>query len=401
MARQRAPLFGTLPPELASLTLLNQPTVMLDLPSVNWSSVLRIANYHQLTGRLALALNRLPQLPEGLQPYEQHLRSTYERNEQRFNDSALPQLRELIAVLLEARVTPTILKGAALVTASFVPAGARPMSDIDVLVPRTAVAAAKEQLHVAGYRTSADERTRRWAEVGHYQDAPLHHPQHELMIDLHWHIQHPHHRRPFDPDALQRIPLSFGPRGPVAQRLSNGDMLAHLCLHFLKDREQGRPGALGQLWDVLDVASRLDVTAWAELAQASRQRGHSYSVAAVVGLAHLLLGLPLPPAFDEVGPLVTDQRLHSFAYRRVLAPRPAQSQLLMVTPDVEYRLGRIVARVLWHARNVSPAGIASPDDASARLRRAASIAKLAVRSLPVSDNARSEIALDRWAHDLL
>jgi hypothetical protein len=396
----RAPLSHLMPPEIAVLTALDDEQRVAHIAQdVHGPTTMRVAAHHQLTGRLALAVERSGGAAGALAPFARQLAETLRYNETRFIAHALPQLRELAQVMLAADIAPTVLKGSALVVAGFVPAGARPMADLDLLVPRADAPAAKRALHAAGYRSGADEETRRWAAVNHYQDAPLRHPRREFPLDLHWHVQHPRHRRPFDPDSLRRVPLQLGDDGPTVLRLHDGDLLAHLCLHFLKDREQGRPGALGQLWDVRDVAIGLDPTSWRDLAEASRHRGHVRSVAAVLGVTHLLLGLPLPTPFPEVGDLVTDQRLHSYAIRRVLAHRPQHLQLLMVTPDVEYRPGRVLARVIGHARR-DPSENQAGQIRFARLHHAGSVARLALRALPVSADVRSEIALDRWSHGL-
>ena len=397
-----APLFDLLPPELAILTTLNQPHLWPSLAGrVEWQTVVDLASYHRLQGRLASALETAKNVdaPTAL---VSKLVERRQRAEQRFESQALPQLEELCTALLAADLRPTLLKGASLIVAGLVHAGERPISDLDLLVRRSEARAAQRALDELGYRTEASAEIRRRAWTGHYQDAPLSHPDRWLNLDLHWDIQHPRHRAAFDIDTMERTPLRL-PSGPMVDRFTDRDELTHLCLHFWKDREQGRPGALGQLWDIHAAAGRMTAADWGDLAERARDRGHERTLGAVLAIAHLLLGLPTPSSFPAVGELARDERTTSFAIRRVLAPRPEHIQLLMVTPDVAYRPARVTTRVLAYLRQPLPDGRDNRSVLTAIRARASHLTfvlRRLARSLSAFSDTRAEIILDHWAHSL-
>ena len=396
------PLFDLLPPELATLTTLNQPHLWPALADrVQWHTVVDLARYHKLEGRLATSLEASNGVGAPM-ALSSEVSERCQRTERRFRNEALPQLEELCASLLAANLRPTLLKGASLILSGLVHAGERPLSDLDVLVHRSQARAAQRVLDELGYRTDASPEIRRRAWNGHYQDAPLSHPDRWLNVDLHWDIQHPRHRAAFDIDTMDRRPLSL-PSGSTVDRFTDRDELTHLCLHFWKDREQGRPGALGQLWDIYSATDRMRAADWVDLAEHAHARGHQRTLGAVRAITHLLLGAPVPPGFPAVSEFARDERATSFAIRRVLAPRPEHIQLFMVTPDVAYRPARITARVLAYLREPL-AG--SHDELSgllatrARARQLAFVFRCLARSLSAVADTRAEIMLDHWAHSL-
>ena len=396
------PLLELLPPELAILTTLDRPDIWpCFADQVRWRTVVDLAGYHRLEGRLASILEATSDLgaPAALMT---ELIDRREHAEQRFVTQALPQLEELCSALLTADLRPTLLKGASLIISGLVRASERPLSDLDLLVPRSHAEAAQLVLDELGYRAEASEEIRRRAWNNHYQDAPLSHPDRWLNLDLHWDIQHPRHRTSFDIDTMERTPLRL-PSGSVVDRFADPDELTHLCLHFWKDREQGRPGALGQLWDIHAAAGRMTASDWSSFGKRARSRGHERTLAAVLAIAHVLLGWPTPPGFPAVSELASDERTASFAIRRVLAPRPEHVQLYMVTPDVTYRPARNATRVLAYLREplAEPSGNRSMSATiRARARHLAFVLQCLARSLSALADTRAEIKLDRWAHSL-
>ena len=403
MTRSDAPLRDVLPPELMVLVSLHQPERWSQIVGdVDWVKVGELAAHHRLQGKLARALPAATQVevPERLLA---ELVRHRERTASRFATKALPQIEEVCSALVDHDVQPTLLKGTSMILSGLAAASERPISDIDVLVPRLRARVAQAALDQLGYRTRQGEQVREWAWNNHYQDAPLHHPDRRLSIDLHWHIQPRRHRIPFPIDTMQRVPLEL-PSGLVVQRFANTDELAHLCLHFWKDREQGRAGALGQLWDIHAAAGRLTAQDWTVLATRSQHRGHARTVAAVLAIAHLLLETPVPPGFRLVGEMAADERTSSFAIRRVLAPRPEHIQLLMVTPGVAYTPARVLARVFAYLRRPSD----RLDDAAAtvtsrwhaRFRHVRFTLSCLSRSLSAFRETRAEMGLDHWAHEL-
>ena len=396
------PLLELLPPELAILTTLDRPYLWPRYADqVRWDTVIDLAGYHRLEGRLASILEAANDAGAPAALLSEVI-DRRERAERRFLTQALPQLEELCSALLATNLKPTLLKGASLIVAGLARPGERPLSDLDLLVHRSQAQAAQGVLDELGYRTEAPPEIRRRAWNYHYQDAPLSHPDRWLNLDLHWDIQHPRHRASFGIDTMERTSLRL-PSGSVVDRFVDADELTHLCLHFWKDREQGRPGALGQLWDIQAAASRMTASDWSDLTERARSRGHERTLAAVLAITHLLLGWPTPSGFPAVSELAGDERTASFAIRRVLAPRPEHIQLFMVTPDVAYRPARNATRVLAYLRQplADRSGNRSgPTAIRARAHHLTFVLQCLARSLSAFADTRAEIKLDRWAHSL-
>lgn len=192
--------------------------------------------------------------------------------------------------------------------------------------------------------------------------------------------------------------------GPTrVHRLSDRDLLTHLALHFWRDRAEGRAGSLGQLWDVRRASPPHDHEFWVELRASAVHRGHPQVLAAVLACSHLILGGPLPDGFPEVAGMAQASATSAYAIRRVLAPRPMAVQLLMVTPDVDYRTRRVLNRVAAQFRE-PPAHLRETygDRTSWRLwvHHARLLSRLLLELGRSPADTQAELRLDRWAHQL-
>lgn len=389
-----------LPPELAVLTRVDVPDAW-PAPdvAVDWHLVAELAAWHRLVGRLAASL-RTAERPDVPEVVRDRVMLAWDRTHERIEGSVIPELERIVAAMRREGLRPTVLKGLALILTGTVEPGARPVADIDLLVRRSEIEVAQRILDELGYRPAVSSAVRRWALDNHYQDAPLHHPRARASVDLHWHVQHPNHRSPFDPDGLVRTELGL-PTAPPVYRLDDIDLTAHLCLHFWFDRARGLPSALGQLHDVRDAVGRLDDHGFKELLERSRSRGHAPTVVATLVVGHHLIDLALPSTPPIVRRLLDDERSASFAIRRVLAPRPEHVQMFMVSPVVPYRASRVATRLI---RLVGERGStrdgAVRSDVPQRWEAVRMVLSGVRRSLSAPIETRAEIVLDRWAHAL-
>jgi hypothetical protein len=392
------------PAELALLLRLEDGSSLDAVAhAVDWDAALRVAAYHRLVPRLGRALEvagAMAAVPPSVRERLSRERDGWER---RYLSDVRPQLHDLVLALASAGVRGTLLKGAALVATGIVDPSIRPMADIDVLVPRGAYPAAVHVVRALGYHTEAmpDEGCPP-AQRG-YHSAPYVHPDHRLPVELHWQLMRTRHRLSFDVDQLEHARTQLD-AGVAADVLAGPDQLAHLCLHFWYDRELGRPAALGQLWDVRDVLEGLTPAELDTAVDRADRRGHGEVLRTVLAVCELLLGWPSsPPRSPSVVARAEDERVRSFAARRVLAPRPAHVQLLMVTPDVRYTVHRVLRRIVSHLRRQSSDlrvihGPASP--ATVRVRHLRLILAHLGRSLRHPVTSAAELRLDRWAHEL-
>jgi hypothetical protein len=126
---------------------------------------------------------------------------------------------------LEGAGVPTLmLKGAALAPLHYRDLGARPMDDIDVLVPRARAGEAMDTL--SGLRFTPSYRGAREA-IGIRHAEELADP-HGRVVDLHWSLLWGSHA----PEAGiwdSAVPLELG--GTATRALGAADQLYHACLH--------------------------------------------------------------------------------------------------------------------------------------------------------------------------
>lgn len=404
MTTAPAPAVATsLPPELLALTALERPHALASAcQDVDWELLVAVARRHRLLGQLWSAIDAAG-LTHRVPVHEREAMATEWRRRGRwFSTLVLPQLAEVCHALGTEGVNPVLLKGTALVCSGIVPAAGRPMSDIDVLVPREDVATASEVLLGLGYasRVSADERA--WARRHHYQDPAWYHPDRPLAVEIHWDLMTRRNRLVFDHHSLGRTELVL-PDGQRVSRLDAPAQLTHLVLHFWRDRRAGGPAALGQLWDIHRARRTLSAQEWTDLRVSAEQRGHLQVLAAVLACDDVLIGGDATNRWPEVEILCRNQRLHAFARRRVASPRPTAIQLLMVTESVDYAPWRVATRLLAQFRRPQRAlqVLYGPSPAwRSRLRHVATIIRLLVPLLRSPLATRTELSLDRWAHRL-
>lgn len=413
-----------LAPEVRLLCSLEEPGELRRLVALcDWQALAELAVVNRLEGRALRAFaaaDAIGAVPRSTRGDWQHRRR---RDSTRFRSEVVGQIEDIATELEAARTTGCLLKGTSLVLAGLSAAAERPIGDIDLLVEPTSVAAASTVLTRLGYEQSTDTKRHAWARQSHYHDPRWFHPGHRLPIEVHWHLLRPDHRLAFDVSTIRTVALPL-PSGRKLRRLDDADLLAHLCLHFWDDRAAGKPGSLGQMWDIRDAVRRLDPAAWTLLQQRAAKRGHERVLGTVLALAIALLDAPVPAHLTGLHEMSREPEVRDFALRRVCAPRPAPIQLLLPNDDVYFGVGRLLKQAApWAYRSRSsplrswPA-VATTRVVSAALRsnralvdtygpaspvrlRVAYLRELARLLLTALGNPRwtwRELKLDRWAN---
>jgi hypothetical protein len=147
------------------------------------------------------------------------------------NQMHLHTLSQVLAMFAQAGIPTLALKGAPLALLHYPDVGARPMSDVDVLVPTARANEALDALHAAGWREThyeqVDKVTPKLMKVRHswgFGDGKGH------GFDLHWHALlvgcFPH----ADDDFWQSARL-LDVNGVDTQTLNPIDMLLHVLAH--------------------------------------------------------------------------------------------------------------------------------------------------------------------------
>lgn len=152
--------------------------------SIEWLSVVEIANVHFLTASLYYSL-----LEKGLlelihdDELLTYLKQIYTINLKR-NQKIIVQSKEIAQILLDNEIKPVFLKGAAsLLQNDYKDPGMRFLSDIDFCVFEYHFDKAKEQLLSSGYIPNIIEGIKDIEKHHHWW--PLYHPKWEVVIELH------------------------------------------------------------------------------------------------------------------------------------------------------------------------------------------------------------------------
>lgn len=308
------------------------------LETCDWVALDRLAREQRLTGRLLSAVHQAG----AMQLLPQRLRLAWRRQARHHAAayrSALGQLDRLAATFGQVGVTPTVLKGPVLVLLGIRRPWERPFGDLDLLIRCTELPQATSAMKALGYAQSTDHSRHAWARISHYHDPRWHHPEEPLPVEVHWDLLRPDDPLSFDVDNLATQELTL-PSGRRLHRPDDADLLAHVCLHFWGDRAAGEPRGIAQLWDVADLASRLDAASWERLWSRATQRGHNEVFGVVLALVRVLLDRPELERFPAVAARSATPDLRAFANRRVCGQRPAHIQLLGPRDDVHFGVGR-------------------------------------------------------------
>ena len=188
-------------------------------------------------------------------------------------------------------VPVVLLKGTAFVAAGLDAARGRSIGDLDVLVPRAALAAVEAALLAAGWEWVKsdiydDMYYRRWM----HELPPLIHRTRDRMIDVHHTILPPTARPTPDPAALIRDSeaLESGLR-----ILSPPDMIVHAAAHLFADGDLA--GGLRNLWDVDRLLREFGDSAgfWPRLAVHAHHHGLAHETSRALRLSARLFATPV------------------------------------------------------------------------------------------------------------
>ena len=223
------------PQQLAWLSSLRTPTATLSWSLYEWDRVIRLARRLRLLARLAESITGAG-LIECVPPQpRRHLLA--ELRLSRWRSASLTwTLRQVGAALQPGAYPCVLLKGGAYMAQGLPIASGRLPSDLDILVPKSAVPAAQESLAAAGWHAvGMDEHDRRYYEDWSHEVPPMRHPRLSVELDLHHNILPPVGRNPVDAKALlSRLRPS---KWPPWQVLAPEDQVLHCAANLFLDSE--------------------------------------------------------------------------------------------------------------------------------------------------------------------
>lgn len=358
---------------MAWLQALREPEIALAWSLPEWERVVRLARRLRLLARLAESLDA-PALRERVPAPARRLLLAEQRVSQ-WRGAAMRWAIERVGLALDGAVYPRVLlKGAAYLGQALPIAHGRMPSDLDILVPKAALADAQRRLSAEGWGeaplSAYDQRYyREWA----HEAPPMRHPTMGMELDVHHGILPPVARTTVDTDALlARLRPSLLPGWQV---LDATDQVLHSAAHLFLDSE-----LRDRLRDIVDLDGLLRHHGaapgfWAALPLRARELGLDEPLALACHFTRAWLGTPIPPevldAVAATGPSPLRRAWLLPLLSKVLTPTepgalPARGQGLAATAVLaRYHRQRMPLTLLlphlWHKLRASD----TPDEAQA------------------------------------
>ncbi|HEX8222833.1 MAG TPA: nucleotidyltransferase family protein [Allosphingosinicella sp.] len=265
--------------------LLAEPSAAAGV--TDWTGLIALARAESLIGALAWRLEGLD-LPERVEA----LLAAARRDGEAARAQALWEAEMARRALAPLGVPVLLLKGTAYAAAGLDAGRGRSIGDLDILVPRGALADVERALLAASWEwvkedSYDDQYYRRWM----HELPPLIHRERDRMIDVH-HAILPLTARPKpDMEAMieARVALADG-----LFTLAPTDMIVHSAAHLFADGELA--GGLRNLWDIdrlLREFGERDAAFWPSLHERAARHGLLPAVARAVRLAHHLYRTPV------------------------------------------------------------------------------------------------------------
>lgn len=228
---------------------LRDPASVAALDADGWNALIAAARAERLIGTLALRIGEQP-VPQAVRPILADARLDAEREARQ----ALWEADRAAAALAPLGMRTVLLKGTAYAAAGLAAGQGRFIGDLDILVPRGAMADVERALLAAGWE---------WVKEDAYDDAyyrqwmhelpPLIHRDRDRMIDVH-HTVLPLTARQ-TPDAAAMIADAVPLAGGLCI-LSAEDRVCHAAAHLLADGDLA--GGLRNLWDIHYLLAEAD-----------------------------------------------------------------------------------------------------------------------------------------------
>ncbi len=275
--------------------------------SLDWSVILKIAEYH---GVSQLLYRNLSTLCPGIVPLEPmtHLRQRTQAGAL-LNRSLAQELISLCEAF-QARGVPVIpIKGATLAVLAYGDLALRDFTDLDLLVPESSIAEAQSVLLAQGYKRRAlsNELRETKHEEGPYHVFIKRRPI--SRIDLQWVMAHQHFSFRLDRPELWQHRTSVTLGNKTVPGLAPEILLIVLCVHGSKHVWE----LLKWLCDVTELVRSHPDLDWNQIFAHASNWGCQRMLYLGLSVAHLLLGAPLPAAVLKR--LKTDVEVEALAHR--------------------------------------------------------------------------------------
>jgi hypothetical protein len=256
-----------------------------DWSEEDWGTVIAEARRHSLSPLLYHRIKlREPDIGAPSQVIGK-LRGDYLRSAS-VNIRRFRALTPVLEALKAAGVPTIVLKGAYLAEAVYGNIALRPMTDVDILVPKEDLGRADEVLSTAGFSA----RDFHLPPPKDENEFHYYNPTSKVLIEVHWEMTKPDYPFRLDVGLLRTAAVPARIAGVDVLALSPEDLLIHVGLHAAIHRFAY---GLRPLCDLAEVVSRLAVN-WDLFGQRARNAGLGRSVRLLLALAAELLGAEIP-----------------------------------------------------------------------------------------------------------
>lgn len=262
--------------------------------SAQWDTLLPLLQQQRLSGFVYARLRRSPAWRDLPVTAQQQLSSDFQQLSIRAYRMEA-ELADSVQALAQAGIPVMLLKGAALARTLYAGGAERPVSDFDLLTPRTALQHARRILQSRGYQVGGLYWLPQWQQRYRAEVALVRMLEDgfRLVVELHWSLL----EAPF---YMDRIPMTeVWARAKPASDLPGAllpepaTLLIHACAHLALHHSDDAKW----FWLLdIDQLARWPALDWAQvMAQAERWR-LDQAVAATVQQAVALFATPLPEA---------------------------------------------------------------------------------------------------------
>lgn len=275
------------------LQVLRTPRALLSLDARRTTELIARARTSALLGRIAARVLRqsdgLAFPPRLIEAFEAPLAAT-----EAFHRMARFETDRVGRCLAGIGHDIVLLKGSAYVLAGLPAAIGRPLSDVDILLPREAVAEAESRLIAGGWEQGkTDDYDQMYFREWMHELPPLRHRERMTVIDLHHTILPPTGRLRPDPKLLiaDAVPVAGWPGVRV---LAPADMVLHSVVHHFQDGEFQH--TLRELVDLDDLLRHFGEQAgfWPRFVARTEQLGFGRPAFYALRQAVQLLASPVP-----------------------------------------------------------------------------------------------------------
>ena len=276
--------------------VLRAPESMRTLDAGAWELLLRQAGDADLGATLALLADEHGFLAQLAAPVRRRLgwaRTAWERHAQavRF------EVQQVRRALAGTGLPLILLKGTAYVAAGLPAAAGRLFSDIDILVPKTALDEVESRLMQNGWASNHhDAYDQRYYREWMHELPPLQHMRRATVIDVHHAILPETAAVRPDPARLRAAARTL-PGAPDLQVLAPCDMVLHSAVHLFSEGEYDH--GLRDLFDLHRLLCHFGATEpgfWAALPARAAELSLGRPLFYALRYAMRLLGTPVPGA---------------------------------------------------------------------------------------------------------